>query len=309
MNTTTRIYKVFGLIIQSEIELPELLKAEADSEIDIFVKNGDVTEVPSDQADTVHANNMALTHDSFYQRVPEVVDFFVKHKAKTHITVDVKDLEKMYTVYAYLYGSIFSAALNLNNQFALHASAAVVDGKLNLFCGESGIGKSTLAMRLNNKGYRLFSDDKCVLRKDLEADCFLVEPTIQIVRLWDDATEKLSSKELLADKSPIIDKANKYQYKIAEEDMMKEPMPISKIYILQNISEDKTLKCIELKGMAKLALLHLQAHRRRYINGFGKSEIFWKFLSDIIAEIPVYVVRRPENTPIEKFVDFIEDQF
>jgi serine kinase of HPr protein (carbohydrate metabolism regulator) len=50
----------------------------------------------------------------------------------------------------------------------LHASAVVVDGRAVLIGGPSGSGKSDLALRLLDRGFKLVSDDRTLVRRDGE---------------------------------------------------------------------------------------------------------------------------------------------
>ena len=48
----------------------------------------------------------------------------------------------------------------------LHASTVALDGRAVLICGPSGSGKSDLALRLIDRGFRLVSDDQTIVRKE-----------------------------------------------------------------------------------------------------------------------------------------------
>jgi serine kinase of HPr protein (carbohydrate metabolism regulator) len=48
----------------------------------------------------------------------------------------------------------------------LHASSVALDGRAVMICGPSGSGKSDLALRLLDRGFKLVSDDQTIVRKD-----------------------------------------------------------------------------------------------------------------------------------------------
>ena len=48
----------------------------------------------------------------------------------------------------------------------LHASTVALDGRAVLISGPSGSGKSDLALRLLDRGFKLVSDDRTILRRD-----------------------------------------------------------------------------------------------------------------------------------------------
>jgi len=66
---------------------------------------------------------------------------------------------------AWFYGLVLSGILHLNDLFALHASGVLVQDQLHLFCGNSGMGKSTLAAQLKCKGYPLFTDVEKLIKR------------------------------------------------------------------------------------------------------------------------------------------------
>jgi serine kinase of HPr protein (carbohydrate metabolism regulator) len=50
----------------------------------------------------------------------------------------------------------------------IHASTVSIDGRAVLIAGPSGSGKSDLALRLLDRGFKLVSDDRTVVRRDGE---------------------------------------------------------------------------------------------------------------------------------------------
>lgn len=48
----------------------------------------------------------------------------------------------------------------------LHASCVAIDGRAVLISGPSGSGKSDLALRMLDRGFKLVSDDRTIVRKD-----------------------------------------------------------------------------------------------------------------------------------------------
>ena len=60
----------------------------------------------------------------------------------------------------------------------LHASTVALDGRAVLICGPSGSGKSDLALRLIDRGFRLVSDDQTIVRKEGSKLIASAPPTI-----------------------------------------------------------------------------------------------------------------------------------
>ena len=60
----------------------------------------------------------------------------------------------------------------------LHASAVAIDGRAVLITGPSGSGKSDLALRMLDRGFRLVSDDRTIVKKDSNRLIASAPPTI-----------------------------------------------------------------------------------------------------------------------------------
>jgi len=302
-------YKVFGLTIKSELELPELISISKFDKTDIEIQRGHIAGPPIKVDNPIEGKSSILYNSKhFYLDMGDIAKVSLTHEENTVITTDLYQEENANTMLAWIYGSVLTAALQLNNRFALHASAVAVDGALCLFCGRSGIGKSTLAAQLNLRGYPIFSDDKCVLIWDKENQQYLAEPSLQIIRLWEDATDKLGEQDFFTNPTPVVNKLNKYQYIVNDDKVIKEPTPISKIHVIANLEEGGVLGMKEITGVRKIKILQTQTHRRNYVKGLGKTKVYWEFMDHLVKKVPVYLIMRPENTPISEFVDFVQKQ-
>jgi len=47
--------------------------------------------------------------------------------------------------------------------------------------------------------------------------------------------------------------------------------------------------------------------RENMVKGFPKEGVLWQFLQQLVQTVPVYLLRRPKNTPIPVFGDFVEE--
>ena len=88
-----------------------------------------------------------------------------------------------------LLGRVLPLALHRRGALVLHGSSVTLAGGAIAFIAPKGHGKSTLALRLAQRGARLLSDDATVLRTG--ADGITAHPGVQAVRLWDDSARRL----------------------------------------------------------------------------------------------------------------------
>lgn len=302
-------YTVFGIDVISEMELKALMPSKDDYlSQKIYVKWAKVEKPQEGLPNTMYTKNTVLNPTFFYLILKDVAQFHLT-KIDEHtlqIEIDLLDENEIDMMFTWLYGSLITAALMMLNHFALHASGVLVNDNVHIFCGESGIGKSTIAAQLRSKGYPLFTDDKCVLKWSESSKQFLAQPSLQIIRLWKDATDKIEDVSFLNDKTAVTGRVEKYQYQIEDEAISQTPKALAQINIITQVEENGILSLEQLSGMEKLNYLIEQTHRKGYIKYLGKTKIHWDFLSQLVNEVPVNIIYRPQNTSIENFVAFVE---
>jgi len=135
---------------------------------------------------------------------------------------------------------------------------------------------------------------------------FFAQPSLQIIRLWKDATDKIEDVSFLNDKTAVTGRVEKYQYQLEGEAISQTAKVLAQINIIAEVEENEVLGMEELSGMEKLNYLKEQTHRKGYIKHLGKTKIHWNFLSQLVNKVPVNILYRPVNTSIENFVDFVE---
>ena len=306
----TYSYLVFGLTVHSEIELPELIQSEIQPKPDISIALDNVDPPGTDLPNAVYRQGLIYSSEFFYLHLKDRARFIVDNNRiigdSIDIRIDIINKAEMPTIMSWLYGSVLTAALQMKDRFALHASAVLVNERLNLFCGPSGIGKSTIAAQLHSRGYNIFTDDKCVLGWNGDKEEYFAEPSIQIMRLWEDAVESLGDNDFLNEPTPVVNRMNKYQYIVNKDEVITERKPIDRIYVIKNMTDDHELEITEPKGYRKVKLLQNQTHRKNYLAGLGKTKTHWDYMDKLVQLIPVQVIWRPKSTSIHDFTDFVE---
>jgi len=83
-------------------------------------------------------------------------------------------------------------------------------------------------------------------------------------------------------------------------------MPLKAIYVLNKNEDSDQLTIEQPEGWKKMRKLNNQIFRRYMVPGFQQNSALWDFINQLAKDIPVYLVRRPEDTDIPTMGDFIE---
>lgn len=105
------------------------------------------------------------------------------------LTVTPEPDAPLETVQHLLLDQVLPYVLALRGEVVLHASGSVIDGTGVAFLGPSGMGKSTLATALGQRGHPVLTDDCAVVH--WEGDQVLIEPSYPGLRLWPASVENL----------------------------------------------------------------------------------------------------------------------
>jgi hypothetical protein len=301
-------YKVFGVEIKSTIILNQLIEIDPVPDCHISVVKDKISRPElCESHPKLNFPDIFRSKNYFYLELNQIAKYeIVKENSKTKICVEVLDDSSMNDVYAWFYGSILTAILQMNDIFPLHASAIQKDNQLFLFSGKSGIGKSTLAINLFSKGYEILTDDKCVLGFDDLTQEFIFQPSVQVVRLWKDAIDRLDTLEQLEEKTPVSNKLDKYQFSMKNLLRNKKKVSVHSINIIRNSPNIKQLKIKPVEGKSKLKLLNQQTHRNINLLDFEKVQSHWNYINLLAKHCSLNLIIRPESTDANEFADYVE---
>lgn len=129
----------------------------------------------------------------YWLRVPGLADFLVQLLPSPRIAVVAAPSTDESTLEHLLVDQVLPRTLSHAGELMLHASAIGVDGKLALFMGPSGWGKSTLAAMFARRGHRVLSDD-CVQLVARDGRHSAI-PTYPSLRLHSDSLRSLFPDE------------------------------------------------------------------------------------------------------------------
>jgi hypothetical protein len=130
---------------------------------------------------------------------------------------------------------VMSCVLRLRGATCLHASVLAVGNEAMAILGGKGVGKSTTATALVQRGCPLLADDMAVLAEG--ASAFMVQPGYPHLRLWPSAIQALYGS---TDALPrVLSRLDKYYLHLTIERgaltwrFQEEPLPLKAIYVLR----------------------------------------------------------------------------
>lgn len=188
----THVYQVFGAVLESELEFPELDAADRrkPARWTLSVAN---SAPPTMEA--VLLGERALGAESYsLWRTAEGLRLEYSHAGVFDLSGDGSSIvwyrrdALQELVRSIVLGPALALSLELAGFFCLHGSAVAIGNQAIIFLGAKHHGKSTLATALTAAGAQLIGDDLIAVDPGPPA---MVRPGVPSVRLWDDAAGAL----------------------------------------------------------------------------------------------------------------------
>ncbi len=299
-------YWGFGLNIASELEFPELLPALFDHE-DVTITIGDIPEEFLKLNTTPKDFEFLINDQEYFLDIKNVCKYYVKGGKK--ISIEPYPGIESRNARIFLLATIMAVVLLQRGSMPLHASGIIKDNKLILFTGDSGAGKSTTLAYLVSKGYRIFTDDVCVLQTDpVNEQIIQGIASYPMLKLWDDAILKLEN-DSFSDKSfRVKPELDKYGY-FFHDTFLKEPFPIDKIFILKKSTGINKVSSKKLSGIEAFQQLEKQAYRKYLITNQVLRTLHFKAISILSRNAAIIQISRPVNGTIEQLIETMETLF
>lgn len=299
MNTvSTETYKVFGLQVQSELPLPELIRDFAIPEVLIrFASISEYVDKP-----LISGVCYQSAPNKFLLRVSGVACYLVENG--NSITIDKEEGGSEDEIKLFLLGSAFGALIHQRGLLPFHGSAVLMNNKAIIFSGNSGAGKSTLAAGFINKGYNLIADDICVI--SLSPEGFpIVHPGYPQMKLWDDTLENLGHSQHTLRR--IKNGIKKYAFPIHSR-FTGQNVLLNGIYIISAHDTD-SFQMRDITGIEKFNAINNNTYRLNFLKGCGTLDAHFKHIEAVSRLCFVKTLIRPrEGFHLEKLMQLIEQE-
>lgn len=287
-----------GWRIRSAIALPELLAWQGDDRPpDLTVRLGEVDESlpegralsPFLQIDSTGAGLL---------QVPMVGRFLVRPSGD--ITVAPQPEASEAEIRLFLLGSVLGLVCHQRALLPLHASSVVIDGGAVAFCGHSGMGKSTLALRFARRGHAVVSDDVCVLDSGAPAR---VRPSFPRLKLWRDTIEDAA---LSADGLERNRRGQEKFHFLEPEAGVRDPLPLRAIFLLRRVDRGEKEGIERLSAPLDIvAALEAETFRPQIGRAIGVERSLFQARALLASTVSVYQLRRQPDAPPERWLDAI----
>ena len=251
------MYAGYGLLIDSELPLPDLPTRAADpaatARADVVVRIGPVA--PPGPGALRLPRGLWVDGDRVGIDVPGVARYSCVQGAR--ITVEPAADATPDALRLFLLGSALSCLLTQRGLLVLHGNAFVVDKAAAVVLGHSGAGKSTLAAEMHRRGHVVLSDD--VVPVDATGHALPGWPRI---KLWRDALDRLG---VAADGLRRVDEAFDKFHVPLDRTASPAPVPVRWVYVLDR--HDGPLRVVPLTGASAFASLHEHSYRNEILVG------------------------------------------
>lgn len=290
-------YTAFGLIIKSELKLPELNSIKP-SEPDFQIRFG---YVPNSLKTVRFKGILFETNSNEFLFRNDIVNIYICEGKD--IWLHPNKNSSFHEIRLHVLGTGMGIILHQRGIHPLHGSSIVYQNHAYIFSGSSTSGKSSLAAAFAKKGYKILSDDISVITVN-ETGIFEVQPGIPHIKIWKDVQDVLNFPNVKKKVRPQLEK-----YYISHQiEFHDNPVPLEAVIVL-NIKRSEGIEFSKVSGVEKFNSLRDNTFRIRIMDSSGHTESHFHTFSKLANSVELYKIKRasiPLN--IKELADFIEQK-
>jgi hypothetical protein len=278
-------YRISGLNLTSDTALPGLIAHAPDAVPDVVLRQ---TAVPMElPGDPQLGPIWQFTGDQFLMRIPGVARFLMT--GGREIAFEPEQDTPIEDLGIFLIGTVFGILLHQRGQIVLHASAVRVGDKTVLFCGASGVGKSTMAAALGREGYPMLADDVCAI--EIAGGVPMVHADGRQLKLWAHSIEQL---DLSARQGAAV-RGKLEKFYVDPEAAEHAPLPLAGVYMLREERPPHGFGISPLSLADAPLLLRRNAYRPLLVQRMGQKADYFRAAARINAAGGVHWLTRPRR--------------
>ena len=281
-------YKVYGLEVESEININEFVPIEninVENKVNIVYAN-----MPLNIKEDIKNNKKSsFSKAECWFHINDVATYRVT--GGNLIEFEPCENADPYLLRVFLMCSCLGFIMIQRDIVAIHGGTIVIDNKAIILTGNRGAGKSTLTTGLRLKGYPFISDDVAAI--EIKDNIPMVKHGFPYQKLCSSAMDKLGyDKEKYF--SFMSDTEIKYLVN-AHDDFIYEDTRLFALCEL-SVGDVEDVQIEEIKGSEKLNKLISNRYRVEFVQVMGGiSPIAFKTLLQIAKNIKFYKIIRPNG--------------
>ena len=288
MNQTMRYYRAYGLHVRSAVSLPfDALRPSA-SEPDVIVRRGTVpAALPDGPGEAVRTALWQARPGAFLMEVEDVARYLVTDGRDVLVEPLGSDEDD---VVAFFASSPFTALLQQRGVVTLHAAAVKSEAGAVLLLGRSGIGKSSLAAALVERGFPLVADDVTGVVLDAGGGPIAL-PAFSRQRLWAHTLDEMRWRERAQQRLRM----GVAKYWVSAERSCVESLPVCAAFVLEANDHPDGFRIESVPPRDAFWLLWAHTHRKRVVDALGKRPTHFRTVSALLRRVSVARVTRPRH--------------
>jgi hypothetical protein len=228
-------YRAYGLVLESDVEFPELVGANEDDAAAITVR------LACERRSLATPSAWFFDEDGIRAARVEggfLYDFFGACFFRLNASATAIELERCDESVGpalarhFLLDHVLPRGFNLRGAEVVHATSVLTPAGLCAFVGPSGIGKSTLAASFGQAGHPVVTDDCLILHR--AGDRFFGTPGYPGVRLLGDATAAIFGEDI--PRTALSDEHEKQRIILPSGIAPPgAPQPLARVYVLHRL--------------------------------------------------------------------------
>lgn len=283
-------YVAYGCVLHSEFELPGLRVAPAAATATRVVEivRGPVSSAPREGS----WYSLSAQHSQLvWSGVGRVS---IEHGQRVVVAVEGPDPGQVLQL---LLGPAMGLLLQQRGLLPLHASAVELGGAAVAFAGDSGVGKSTVALALHLRGHRLLADDIAALEP--RGTHTLLLPGHASVRLWPESLRSFGRDLSLHQR--LHSETDKRLVVIGADEQVGEAPKLRRVYLLRRAER---LQVEEFEGLPKALALLRHVYYPELTAGTRGPSALLQACVEAAASVRVFGLGRPDD--LEALPELVE---
>ena len=294
-------YKVYGINIDSRIEIPEFPVNKENinnKKVDLIL--GKASDSIKEEIDK--GRRISVARDNIWFHAEGVATYMINNGNEVMVEPCENYDEKLLKVY--IMGSVMGFLLLQQQVLAIHGGTTVINDKAVVFTGDRGAGKSTLITALGERGYKFLADDVAAIRiKDMP----MVNPGFPYHKLCEDAVEKMNYDKA---KITFFRGDGKIKYLVPDfKGFCDKETPLKALIEITEGDVD-SVKLEEIFGQKKFYKLLNNIYRNEYLSRMGEiPPKYFKQCMEVAKNIKCYTLIRPRDKfTVEEQIKLIEEK-